>query len=302
MIYMKERVTSTVYHTTTVNNCLDILKTNRFDLTTNLGTSADQRGQKFYYFSVSRVKYGGYARSMNFKNMVNLVLDGDLFNQKYKGVQVDYWGPGFRIGNTSDMKLRNDENEERVVTDDPSIKNAKKYIKEVHIIFTDNNYKMPDDNEKIYKELFENRYYDIQGIKDMCGNANIGFYLYYNPRDFIIHNKKNTLQLSNYTNYLKALVNVDKFTKWEDFDKFDNRQYSTIQRVFYGVWETGRLVYPYDDVKISIENDIHNNRSKASMRPLIADFTNLMKKYKTRSIDDLFIKMAEKFKPLHDDE
>ena len=139
MIIMKEGLSSIVYHNTHIDNCLDILKTNRFELTTMLGTGSDKFSDKFYYMSFSRVKFGGYAYTLPDNNIVTLILDGSRFNQRYKAGPVDYWGPEFKKAGREqsiELGMRQDENEERIFTDDPFIPNAKKYIFGIQIYCT----------------------------------------------------------------------------------------------------------------------------------------------------------------------
>lgn len=298
MIYMKsitERITSIVYHTTTIGNCLDILKSNRLDLTTNIGTDADRRSKEFYYFSVSRVKYGGYARSLNKSNIANLVLDGDLFNQRYKGIQVDYWGQSFRKNVSSEMKLRNDENEERIVTDDPFISNAIKYIKEIHICYTDK----PITEDKAWEVYFNHpQQFEMDKIISIGENMGIDIYIYYNPKDYIIHNKKNALSKKSYGSNLKAVVDLAYSKSWKDFNSIkSNDRYNTLRRIIYNYYDYEDIsYYPFPDFKRSLNIDIHNLRTKDGGKLLISDFTQAMKKYNVRTLEDLLIKIAEKFR------
>ncbi len=116
----QESLTSIVFHVTSVNNLLDILKSNKFTLATSLGTGSDKFSNKWYYMSFSTIKYGGYSRSLSFIGQAILVIDGEKLNQRYKGIPVDYWGPEWRAASKEDeQRLRNDENEERLITGIP---------------------------------------------------------------------------------------------------------------------------------------------------------------------------------------
>ena len=121
-----ESVSSIVYHVTHVSNLEKILKDNQFILSSSLSNEADMRQahKKFFYLSVSRIKYGGYALHKDSLD-ANIVLDGDKLNQNYEGISVDYWG----------HRDNRDESEDRILSTKQIIKPASKYIKEIHIIF-----------------------------------------------------------------------------------------------------------------------------------------------------------------------
>ncbi|MFW6225420.1 MAG: hypothetical protein ACOC3V_00510 [bacterium] len=295
---IKESVSSIVYHATSIQNCLDILKTNKFELTTSLGTSADQHGEKFYYFSLSRIKHGGYLRSMLKGSAVNLVLDGSKFNQRYKGTPVDYWGRNWRRNVSKDQALKNDENEERIISDDPYIPNAVSYIKEIHICFSNENYEMEKDKEKIYETLVEHyNYRDIKKISMLALNEGIDVYLYYNPKHFVLHDKRKTIDPhTGYDlGYIKAIIKADQASTWSELQKIDDDKVYTIRNILssYYDYKDMKYVYGFESFKKSLESEIHNIRK--DNKNLISKLTNIMKKYRVRNFEELFIALAKKF-------
>lgn len=88
-----ERISDIVYHYTSVNSTLKILKTGKFELTSSIGTKSEEemapRGYP-YYLSTTRTVTGGYHDYVG-SLATMLVLDGNWFNQRYPGRAVDYW-------------------------------------------------------------------------------------------------------------------------------------------------------------------------------------------------------------------
>lgn len=130
--FLSERISPLVYHYTSIGNAFSICKDNAFHLSSSLGTSSEENLKskgKPYYLSTTRHKLGGYNLEP-YKEGVMFNLDGIKLGQKYSGKAVDYWGPEMRA-----MNQNKDEAEDRIFSKEPSIPNAKSYIKEVHILF-----------------------------------------------------------------------------------------------------------------------------------------------------------------------
>lgn len=134
---LAESVSRVVYHFTSINTLIDILRRNEFFLTmaTNKSDSIDKK--RLFYLSTQRTRSNqvGYGYNSNHSN-VRIVLDGDALNQRYSGKSYDYWymgtGQGERAKN--DYHRRSFEFEDRILSNDPVIPNARKYIKRVDIL------------------------------------------------------------------------------------------------------------------------------------------------------------------------
>ncbi len=125
-------ISDTVFHTTP--NVIDILKNNEFRLSsTDAKESEKNYGDKNrrYYLSTARNMESRYIRD----NDVVIELDGKKLAQNFKGKSIDYWGEDLR--NTPSNKTRDYEQEDRVVAKKPVIKDAKKYIKAIHLVLSD---------------------------------------------------------------------------------------------------------------------------------------------------------------------
>lgn len=172
---LNERLSSVLYHFTRIGGLYHILKSNSFKLKSSYGRmSDDMHKTKKFYLSCTRQRSGllGYSRNLN----VRITLDGDLLNQNYEGGSVDYWGVSMgkqsyydkEKYNKVDYYQPNTENEDRLFSDSPIIKNASKYIKRIDILL-----KNKDNNIRL------NYLYHIL----RCGYSNI-IYIYDNENDF----------------------------------------------------------------------------------------------------------------------
>lgn len=279
--YILESVSSEVYHYTSLGKAYEIVKTNEFQLTTSLGTQSDRLGKdKFYYLSVSRIKYGGYSR--NAIEGVHFVLDGDKFNQRYTGGPVDYWGPSFWQNPelSKDQRMKSNENEERILSDDPVIPKALSYIKEVHILTKPDD--LPYEASKLMKLLEDKG----QGYK---------IFWYTDQKAWSLMDKRKSQYdaegRERYMNEVTKVLKIYEYLGKGNVQEAERLDYSLVSdlRTIKGVPYESAKEYMRDRVR-SMENDIHNART--GNKGLIADLTQLMKKERVRSIVDLLIKMS----------
>jgi hypothetical protein len=179
---LNEGSTDILYHFTNQNSLLNILKTNEFSLTSvfNGETDYEINNKKFFYLSTTRSRSSGY-RSGN----VKIVIDGRKIKHNNKIIPVDYWRNSknrndYETNNDYIYALKSSEQEDRIISDNPIIKNAIKYIISIHIL--------------IYEHNMNN---DLKNIIDVCNNNNIELFLYDNDK-----------------NWLNQLNHIDNNLKW----------------------------------------------------------------------------------------
>jgi hypothetical protein len=295
-----------LYHSTSVNKVQEILKDKKIHMTSNLGTSADKlyKKEKFkpYYFSMSRVKFGGFAQTIGEEWIATLVMDGRALKEKYYGRSVDYWGEDWRktadesakkSGDKS-RRLVYDENEDRIYSDKPFIEPLNKYIKEIHVMLCDlcirnlKREKLSDsDHSKMYDMMC--RYSDISKYSRSFG---IPCYFYDNFSAFKVQNKKKAVDGYNRGNSnLQCLNNLFKMQVPKDIDTFDKDERDVVFSVIYtGDWR---------DFKRGLECDIHNARSGDRVeKGTVDEFISNMRKYKCRDLDAVQQFLAAKFEYL----
>lgn len=126
-----EMASPVVYHATYMSNALEILRSNEFRLSMALGKRREvellPQKEKLFYLSTTRMKGASYTRSIS--NPVIFELDGSALNHRYTAKAMDYWGGQLRhIRGSAGF-----EAEDRIYHTKPTIPNAARYIKAIHM-------------------------------------------------------------------------------------------------------------------------------------------------------------------------
>jgi len=192
---INEGASDILYHFMQTVYALDVLKKDKLNMIAAMGDDADydKNRNKFYYFSTTRSKSSGW-KGGNTK----LVLDGRKLTQRYKIIPVDYFNKykGAQQNNRAYIDAIDSlEQEDRIITDNPFIPNAKSYIKEVHIFV---------DNESEYQKKI------VKSIVLECEKSNIPIFLYNTKDNFL--NQRNPI---NYSEFLDVADN--KFDGYGDY-------------------------------------------------------------------------------------
>ena len=135
-----------LFHATDLNRLLKILQNDAIKLTYADGSDIESKLNQGYpfYLSTSREKFGGYARrGGGISNAVVLVLDGRALErvQGVKMVPVDYWA-----GNNPNNDKEN-ETEERVLSQKQVLSNVKRFITEIHIHCNKHHWEVSTNND-----------------------------------------------------------------------------------------------------------------------------------------------------------
>ena len=91
---LTEAVSSVVYHYTNLDAASKILTTGQFALSSTLGSIEEKYAPKGYpyFLSTTRTRRGGYHSNAIGDGAAMFNLDGNYYNQRYKGGPIDYWG------------------------------------------------------------------------------------------------------------------------------------------------------------------------------------------------------------------
>lgn len=259
-------ISPTLYHYTGIHNALSILDREYFILSPALGTKADHvPNQKLYFFSTSRIKFGGFARSNLGNSGVTFVLDGRKLAQRYSGSPVDYWGESWRNailkggGRPEDVLenfLGKDENEDRIFSDTAVIP-ISPYVQEAHFFFNmraeDSNYK--NYHSKIRKALLK------------CHNLGIECFLYNDRSAFMNLQKSKSIDITDVpkVNFepeepFKGRYNTDIRTDHMDhyLELYHAKKASDLSKKADKLAHD--IIWYTDDKVRSLETDIHNSR------------------------------------------
>ena len=91
---LTEAVSSVVYHYTNLDAAARILTTGEFALSSTLGSIEEKFAPKGYpyFLSTTRTRRGGYHSNAIGDGAAMFNLDGNYYNQRYRGGPIDYWG------------------------------------------------------------------------------------------------------------------------------------------------------------------------------------------------------------------
>ena len=299
---LNEMLSGDVYHYTSPNAILNILKTNKINLSSNLGGAADQYGNKPFFLSFSRTgsfklgygKKGGDAKA-------RIIFDGAKLNNRYKSMPVDYWG----LKGTADINSRDSfEYEDRILSDKPTIDNALSYIKRIDMLIKDiERYPQYAIRFKQILELTNEMNipaYVYSNEKDASSNTNDinDFILNYNSGDSTPDNREDkffgdtdliskiiaiVLYDEKYTNDSELFCNdVQAYVKDKNiqFDIDCNRTFETMRNLYYN---------PMDFLS-SITGNLHNlfkGGRDGGVREHVMLLVREMKKHKVQTVKDL---------------
>ena len=173
--FVNESLTSKLYHFTRTYRVIQILDTNSINMTPVFGTKSDSEinNNKLYALSLTSSRHSdvGYAQSLPKRQLVRITMDGDSLNNNYKSKRVDYWqrpkDPKDPMYNDTHSPKgdalykqisRQDELEDRLISDKNTIKNANKYITKI--------------------EILNGETESLENIKYQCDELNIEFHAY----------------------------------------------------------------------------------------------------------------------------
>ncbi len=268
---LNETLTSKVYHIVDTNNLENILKTNKINFSTHLGTDGDKLDiEKGYYFlSLSRTGSldVGYARSQY--RMARIEFDGNKLNSRFKSAPVDFWqrkdsqalmkqyGEYMHKDDLMHRAMKDFEYEDRLYSRSPELPNINKYINNIHILFD-----ILNTNEFSIRQ--------VQNILKYGESLNIPIYVYQNKKDFQSVKNQINDQILNY-NF--------KEEPEEERDSFYNRiDKSFVAKVFGIILYSKEAIDDYDllksqvaelvkkhNIQIEIDDtDIYNIHSRIS--------------------------------------
>lgn len=289
-------ISPVLYHVTDIGRTLSILDENKFRLTPAYGSGSDMKLQKekLYFLSASRVKYGGYARTQSPTGSVTIELDGKELGNNYTSVNVDYWGDEIRksakASGNIERFMKYDENEERIITDDPEIEPASKYIKSLHVSIGDPSLDEPSERKEKTKKR-------LKQLERFSNNLDIPIYFYTDPQNWKRQRKgkaytsiselfPNLNDVGEYEKevppiysegvYLPGVVDILKKDKIENLSEEGQKVYKKLR---------GKGV-PRNFDKV-LKSDIHNNRSNPKLLDKIKFISRQMKKAGKSSIEGL---------------
>jgi hypothetical protein len=289
-----ESVSSIVYHFTSLPNAAEILKNNYFRLTASSGTKTerDLANGKEYYFSTTRSRVGDYTLHQFHKSGLVFELNGDWFNQRYKGSPVDYWGRP--RGEGPGLKGRYKEMEDRVFSDEPYIpfpKDPKNLIKSIHILW-----QMKPSETDLNQSL--------RTIMIRAKQLGIPHYIYNDEHAFVLQDTRRSVQVDT-----SKLTNPQAAKFGDNWPRTEKDWFKGYREVYYakdkdslskeGKRVADTIMYYRDDAIRSLDANIHNEKRKASTG--LVKLLKIFQTLKINSSQGFVDAMSKKWKPLYAD-
>jgi len=232
---LTERLNNIVYHVTTIYNLDNILKKNIFILSPSLADDIKLTSEKFYFLSTARSLLSTYI--INYDRSYSyciLILDGIKFNNNYKSRSCNF----FYTLDYSRSHQCDNEFEDRILSNKSIIKNAKSYIKEIHIYFSN-----------ISKQY--------NGIKNIIKNSdNIPIYTYDNRNNFLRLTKDDKIK-----EFLSSDSINNNITSEDDINIENN--YDEISQILINIYNNN---ITKDIEKEDIFRALSNIKSKKSIK------------------------------------
>ena len=264
--------TSILYHTTSVVNADKISTTNNLELTFSAGTGSDNlHHSKWFYFSCSHSKIGGYA-PIPYKYSVTLVMDGTALGQRYTIRPCQYWGD--MKGFTTDQRLSADENEERVWSHQSTIKPASRYVKSAHVLYSSDVGDTPG----------------IVGPLNNLVNSPWPVYFYTDKQAFLVqdirksHSKPVLTNVQPYEPYVfthrdKPIEDLNTVISWMENP---NSDYEAVKELAL------KRAYYFDFYRV-VECDVHNLRSYKTpeAQAALQRLGKVMRRFKAKSVKEM---------------
>jgi hypothetical protein len=302
-----EGLSQVLYHSTSLLNVSKIVSSNQFQLASTYANDSEMSAgsKKLFFLSTTRSKTGGFTMSNAYPHDAGnavLVLDGRALGNNYTGDPVEYWGREF-------LNLAPDKNEmeDRVYNDSPTIPNATKYIKSIHILF---------------KETLNAR---ARTALIVLKKAGIPVWLYQDAKAFVLQDTRRAKSISDFTlepaepahqstRYDREAVNkqtlrrdnkaggrkeYDKLSygmaRWiklmstpvANFDKLGKGSQEFVRSLQYG--------YQAEDAMRSLKADLHNETKNPYW---VNKIQPLMKKNNLRSAKDILEFIIQRWKPV----
>lgn len=316
---LTEGLSKTLYHYTNIRNMIKIINSNKINLSSSLGTSADQFGISPFFLSTTRSPQVDIGFDSHMPNRYRLVLDGEKLGHRFKGFPVDYWqrrSPNvFDKHNMSPedkahrMKL-DVEMEDRVVSDKPYIEKFNQYIKEIEIL---------TDKETIEKSLLV-----YKKLIEVAKSNNIPVNIYLNKKDF--RNKVNSVINQIEGNESEYEERPDRESNWrlvdlfsivlydkslaEDYDKFIpiyneyNEKYGleNMGVSAFKLHEAIRYLMWNKDGIQSLQSELHNvfkSGEDNNLRKFSILLAKELKRTNTRNLNQLYEYKVWEVKPKH---
>lgn len=262
-----EGISSTLFHFTSLPALWEILKNDEFQLSTDTH-SYEQRNQRIkdraFYMSFSRHRLGGFH--VNKKRGALITVDGSKLGQRYSGKPINFH---------SDYKENPEEAEDRIYSDDSTIKNASSYIKNIEFLVS------KDSDRQL-----------LEKIINKLESLGITYKIYNNRRAFLSKGKAGENIAGNKSEKLPD----SSSDFWEPYIELISKNSSNgLSPEAYDVLETIVIYGREDKASDDLKRKVLDNRTNPKSNKIIS---TIFKKMKVGTLEEFVGKLKEKWHPI----
>lgn len=297
-----------IYHYTYPNAITNIIKSNRINMSSNLGGGADKFGNKVFFLSLSRTKSLKQGFISGREEPIRIVFDSRKLNNRFKSMPVDYW-------RDKDRTWGKFEFEDRLLSDKPYMDDVNKYIIRIEGVVIPENSNMAKNAADLIKAadslnipiaiyanekdltLKRNPINDkiLKFAVEKDGNTRDDSRPY--ERDNILQNVLAIVLYDPY--YLAPSGGIDKLCA--DIEAYKKKNGINTEVSCSSVYDKIRgLQFNSYDIKVGFKSSLHNlfkSGRDSESREHILLLTKEMKKLGVSSIDDLYKIKIEGLRP-----
>ena len=286
-----EGISPVVFYARGVKSALDIISTNTFRMSPTFTKGMEAHDKYNYYLSTSRTRTGKYHIE-NSSYSVLFELDGRKLANTMSGESIDYWGEDFRRASGGSY-----EQEDRIYSNSPEIKNASSYINRADILIGIQRDDRPQSNK------------DVRTLIMALQRRGIPFRLYEDRREWIVGGKG-----IDVAEFLKRSVPAVKSISREQTDDeiWMNKRASRKPRSDIGLiykalvvddrnaftsdeWRSLRRYVNSMDAKGSVNAELHNSQNHESLRPTLTKIGEFMRRNGLRTGTELASFLVDKW-------
>jgi hypothetical protein len=245
--------------------------------------------------------------------MINLVLDGRKFNQRYKSYAFDYWGREYRdtLLDSKDVSYHKyDEEELRIVSNSMRIPKANEYIKEIHISVSETeklDARVTEQRHRIAEIFSKSEIISPKVRRDIHSYSTlykIPTFIYANFSAFKVLDKRKALLLEeDYTigKTISAFLSLYDKKPVSSRDRMDAKNYLYITQDLINSFlntktsfEIGIKSIYTKDLQGRLSNEIHNMKRDSVGRIALEKLTIILRKNRGKNLEDLLVILAKK--------
>ena len=286
-----EGISPVVFYARSVRSALEIINTNTIRMSPTFTKGMEAHEKYSYYLSTARTRTGKYHVD-NSSYSVLFELDGRKLSNTMSGEPMDYWGADFRRATGGAY-----EQEDRIYSNSPDIKNASNYITRADILLGNERYSREGSNK------------DVRSLIMGLQRRGVPFRLYEDGKQWISGGIG--IDVSEFLK--RSFPEVKSISREQtEEDKYINmralrKPNSDLGLIYKALvvddknaftndeWHNLRRYISFLDAKGSVNAELHNSQNQTSLRPTLTKIGEFMRINGLRNGNDLANYLVDKW-------